>query len=563
MRSAMCPASVMVRCMSLSSVVRASGRALSTAAGRQQPRALVTDTIDPDQFNSSSRKNFEDVQRERTEQANRSVLIGCPSKISEKKFLKHLSRHGEVANHFFFDTYGTHALVEFVNTESIDSLLTSSKIPENEDAHILPFKSRFLKVKSQELQTEFVPCSPQSPISPATLLHKLCNAKDIEHQANIILQECQLTEESIRIRYLVSSLVSDIATAYFPKATLHPYGSSVNSFGKMGCDLDLFLNLESIKDGTGKDAGSFVTEYWMRQVSSSRVVQQKILSVIGECIDNFGPGCTDVQKILSARCPLVRFQHQSTGLHCDLTADNKIALRSSELLYIYGNIDSRVRPLVFTVRYWAHVHGITSAVPGHWITNFSLTAMVLFFLQKRNPPVIPTLDQLKNLAGKKDKCIIKDNDCTFVGDLKKIKPSQNTEPLDILLLEFLEFYGSFDFSKNCIDIRKGVEKNKPESSPLYIQNPFEQSLNISKNVNKSQLERFVHVVQESSWTLQEQGAPSLENRTWGLASILAITETSTASNVKKKLASERLRNLLDSLKTNNNNARTEKQKAGR
>lgn len=77
-----------------------------------------------------------------------------------------------------------------------------------------------------------------------------------------------------------------------------------------------------------------------------------------------------------------------------------IAIKSSELLYIYGCLDSRVRALVFSVRCWARVHGLTNSVPGTWITNFSLTMMVMFFLQKRSPPIIPTLDQLKALAGK-------------------------------------------------------------------------------------------------------------------------------------------------------------------
>ncbi|XP_068094691.1 poly(A) RNA polymerase, mitochondrial [Hyperolius riggenbachi] len=547
----------MVRCMRLGRVITVTGRALSTAAARQQ-RALAAETADQDHI---TRKTFAEVQAERSEQAKRSVLIGCSPKINEEKFLKHLSRHGEVANHFFFDSLGTHALVEFANTESILSLLAATKIPDD-DSWVLPFKSRFTKLRSQELGQQSVICASQSPPGASELLQKLCAAESMEDQAHILLEELQLTDESIRLRYLTSSLVSDVATAYFPEASVLLYGSSVNSFGKMGCDLDLFLNLDNIKGHTSKRAaGPFVTEFWMRRVSSSRAAQQQILSVISECIDSFGPGCTQVLKILGARCPLVRFYHQPTGLQCDLTADNKIALRMSELLYIYGNIDSRVRPLVFTLRCWARVHGITSSVSGHWITNFALTTMILFFLQKRSPPVIPTLDQLKSLTGKKDKCIIEDNDCTFVSDLNKIKPSANTESLEMLLIEFLEFYGNFDFCKNCIDIRKGVEKNKPDSSPLYIQNPFEQSLNISKNVNKSQMEKFVHLVQESAWTLQKQASLSPLNdlKPWGLARILLSVASGNKSPSKKR-PSERLGSLLDSLQASNSKPQTIKRK---
>lgn len=78
---------------------------------------------------------------------------------------------------------------------------------------------------------------------------------------------------------------------------------------------------------------------------------------------------------------------------------HRVAIKSTELLYLYGELDPRVRHLVFTVRCWARTHGITSSIPGAWISNFSLTVMVLFFLQRRSPPIIPTLDHLKDLAG--------------------------------------------------------------------------------------------------------------------------------------------------------------------
>lgn len=87
-----------------------------------------------------------------------------------------------------------------------------------------------------------------------------------------------------------------------------------------------------------------------------------------------------------------------------LSVFHRVAVKSTELLYLYGELDPRVRHLVFTVRCWARAHGITSSIPGAWITNFSLTVMVLFFLQKRSNPIIPTLDHMKELAGTKRFC---------------------------------------------------------------------------------------------------------------------------------------------------------------
>lgn len=64
-------------------------------------------------------------------------------------------------------------------------------------------------------------------------------------------------------------------------------------------------------------------EFQLKRVSSERVVTQSMLSVIGESLDRFVPGCVGIQKILNARCPLLRFAHQPSGFQCDLTANNR------------------------------------------------------------------------------------------------------------------------------------------------------------------------------------------------------------------------------------------------
>lgn len=178
-----------------------------------------------------------------------------------------------------------------------------------------------------------------------------------------------------------------------------------------------------------------------------------------------------------------------------------------------------------------------------------------FFLQRRSPPILPTLDYLENLADAEDKCVIEGHNCTFIRDLNRIKPSENTETLELLLKEFFEYFGNFAFTKNSINIRQGREQNKPESSPLHIQNPFETSLNISKNVTQSQLQKFVDLARESAWILhqQDKDRPSPSgNQPWGLATLLLPSVTNSLSLAKKKRkkpASERIKNLLESIKS--------------
>ncbi|XP_052584163.1 poly(A) RNA polymerase, mitochondrial isoform X1 [Peromyscus californicus insignis] len=506
------------------------------------------------------KKRFSEVQKERREQAQRTVLIHCPNNINEKKFLKYLSQHGPINNHFFYESFGLYAVVEFCQKDSVNSLQNGTHTPNQRTEPAIPFKSRFLNLKlknpsNQISEQSYAQTNNQSPPSSKKLFELLSYAESMDDQLNTLLKAFQLTEENVRLRHLTCSLIEDIAAAYFPGCVVRPFGSSVNTFGKLGCDLDMFLDLDEVgKLDVHKDAGNFSMEFQVKNVPSERIATQKILSVIGECLDNFGPGCVGVQKILNARCPLVRFSHQASGFQCDLTANNSIALKSSELLYIYGSLDSRVRALVFTVRCWARAHSLTSSIPGAWITNFSLTVMVIFFLQRRSPPILPTLDSLKSLAGAEDRCILDGNNCTFIRDVYKIKPSRNTETLELLLKEFFEYFGNFAFNKNSINIRQGREQNKPDSSPLYIQNPFETSLNISKNVSQSQLQKFVDLARDSAWILEQEdkGQPSPSSKQpWGLAALLlppGAVHTSL-SKKRKKPVSEKVKSLLASIKS--------------
>ncbi|KAM9839594.1 poly(A) RNA polymerase, mitochondrial [Aulostomus maculatus] len=511
-------------------------------------------------------KTFCAVQAERQEQAERSVLISCPSKMKEKTILKYLSKHGDVKMYFSYESLLKRAVVEFATRDSVASLMENAEIPNSSPDPVVPYKTRLLTLQSLSSNDASNQPSNRMDQLPTTLpIHRLIQTlskeESIEQQITSLTETYQLTEENIRLRFLVCSLLKDVTSAFFPQSTIRPFGSSVNGFGKLGCDLDMLLDLGDIaqRNSETQKSGMSVV-YQMKRVNSERIVTQKILSVIAECLNQFGPGCAGVQKILSARCPLVRFSHQPSGFLCDLTANNRVGMKSSELLYLYGELDPRVRHLVFSVRCWARAQGITSSISGAWISNFSLTVMVLFFLQRRNPPIIPTLDHLRDLADPTDKSMIEGNDCTFVSNLNKIQLQTNTETLEHLLCEFFEFYSTFGFKTSSINIRKGKEQNKPELGALHIQNPFETSLNVSKNVNTTQLDRFVALCKEGAWQLHQMerrkpksGSADSASRPWGLATLLLpsqVARINTRIPKQSVQTSEHFKSLLDFLKTN-------------
>ena len=79
-----------------------------------------------------------------------------------------------------------------------------------------------------------------------------------------------------------------------------------------------------------------------------------------------------------------------------------MALQNTKLLYLYSVLNSRVRLLVYAIRYWGKVKGIAGSTnaTGNRLSNYTLTLLVLCYLQNVEPQVLPTIEQLSLLHGK-------------------------------------------------------------------------------------------------------------------------------------------------------------------
>lgn len=194
---------------------------------------------------------------------------------------------------------------------------------------------------------------------------------------------------------------------------------------------------------------------------------------------------------------------------------------------MFGEFDQRVRPLTFCVRRWAQACGLTNPSPGRWISNFSLTCLVIFFLQQSKQPVLPAINTLIKSALPEDKRLIEDGiNCTFARNFQNIGfHSNNTSKVSELLLQFFEFYSQFDFQNKAISLNEGRAVSKPDHSALYIVNPLERLLNVSKNVSMEECERLRIEVRNAAWVLesevenQQQIESDRAQEPWGLLNL--------------------------------------------
>lgn len=73
-----------------------------------------------------------------------------------------------------------------------------------------------------------------------------CNIK-ISDQISTLYNSTKLSDVGTRLRFLTGMQIENCLSGMFPHSNVYPFGSSVNGFGKMNCDLDLVLNLSPKK----------------------------------------------------------------------------------------------------------------------------------------------------------------------------------------------------------------------------------------------------------------------------------------------------------------------------
>lgn len=476
---------------------------------------------------------FDVLVSQRRNEARRSLLVEVAGLPSSTDLHQVCSQYGAVRKMFHYTTRHSNVnkemiLVEFDEAESLEKALQATRSPPTE--RIIPVHSPFVwlsasrTASSNRKKTNISSTTDiiqETVPSNEELQLQLSQSRDLSEQIQKSYECQKLTELGSRLRFFTCRQVEVALSGLFPQACVLPFGSSVNSFGRINCDLDMILELFDVTNQDTTQRLVFQAKK-SRSAANPRITMQRHMEVISDILDNFVPGCSQVRKILAARVPIIKYRQDLTDMECDLSMANRSGFYMSEMLYLYGSMDKRVRPLVFAIRKWAKDRHVTSPYAGRWVTNFSLTLLVLFYLMRTSPPVIPPLQMLIKLAGDDDVRTAESINCTFLRDLKILTASDNKQSLEDLLRGFYEFYDKFDFKERGLSVVRGDDFVKPEHNALYIQNPLERELNVSRNVTLEELERLRSEITHARYRLEEDTEHIEEQQgqqPWGLLSL--------------------------------------------
>ncbi|XP_072747868.1 poly(A) RNA polymerase, mitochondrial isoform X2 [Anoplolepis gracilipes] len=507
---------------------------------KTRERTLLSSTMMQEKIRKSSEKKtessnvksntFETAIANRRDQACRSILVQVYSLNSQDDLQNYCAQFGNILSmhHYKKDKQHNHILVEFKNIVSVNEIISSASFMDGD--LITPVKSSVFWFRKGQLrhkknnQKKIILSTENGCTYPTEkdILKFLQNAKSVSGQIIKLYEILKLSDLETRLRFHTAHHLEQYFSRLFQNTKVLPFGSSLNGFGRKRCDLDLVLVSDNIEENKSASRLVFHTK---PMKLSERHETKEFMRILASVMQHFISGVHNVRKILEARVPIIKFHYEYTNIECDLTTTNMTAVYMSELLYLYGEIDWRVRPLVTVIRKWAKSQEITSDVPGQWITNFSLSLLVLFYLQQKD--ILPSLKLLKTYATHDDmRCTETGIDCTFLRDLEKLpaefKYKSNQDNLESLLYGFFEYISTFDFHTQGMCIREGVPVRKPSRSALHITNPLETTLNVCKNVNIYELNRITEKAHDAVYMLET--TDKSRNSNWGLMALLNMKE---------------------------------------
>ena len=148
--------------------------------------------------------------------------------------------------------------------------------------------------------------------------------------------------------------------------------------------------------------------------------------------------------------------------------------------------------------------------PTSSLTNFTLTLMVIFFLQNQYKllPPFSTLLKLGSLQGQNAP------NSGFIRDVSGMQPDLNARYKDEspsqeeLLANFFRFYGNFAYQKQ-ISVIDGNVCDKQRDDVLDVANPLEPGLNVASNVQVSGLNHFAKECRIASGVMEKMSTGSL------------------------------------------------------
>lgn len=262
------------------------------------------------------------------------------------------------------------------------------------------------------------------------------------------------------IRDQLLSRLRAIISIEWPGADIHVYGSAGNGLGLECADVDMSLYMPNdVGIAHGREKGN---------ADPPKVTLARLAVIMQQ------NGVTILGKFLDARVPVIKMHDPVSNLQVDVCVNNMLAVRNTELLKAYVDLDERFRYVCILVKLWAKSRDLNDAYHGT-LSSYAYTLLVIHYLQTLDTCVLPCLQG--TVGGKvvgeekatlpcemTDNCGSKLYNTYFDREVNaKTFDSKNTDPVHELLLGFFHYYAYvFQYRTDLASIRLGVRTERSE-----------------------------------------------------------------------------------------------------
>lgn len=369
------------------------------------------------------------------------------------------------------------------------------------------------------------------------------NCSDVEQQMIALRRELQLTNRDIeyRIRFTKSLLCCLFRHHQIVYQGIL-FGSTVNGLGHRDSDVD--LRLRPIAPVSRENSDLY------EPISMNDDFIDKILkniafrtTVCSQALGEFVP---------SKRCPIAKLKFYASidpsrkiineGLSFDISLSPFSSLGSfnSRFLRFLCKLEPRFQILALTLRHWSKTQNLIQA---GLFSSYALINMLIFFCQVTSPPLLPTVDMMREMYFEHEarndsnnnhkielngistktspqtwKALTQvESQCLVCLHEERYIKSHNQDPLSLLLLKFFEFYLKFPYSTHIITIRPGraLTKNEfqkttqfnprfPIKNYLNIQDPFDMKHNLTSGMDANHFYRIMTTIMRSYEILYQE-----------------------------------------------------------
>lgn len=273
-----------------------------------------------------------------------------------------------------------------------------------------------------------------------------------------LLQTLAPPGEEVKVHLECVNQLKEMVKELGPGWQISPFGSAANGFLMRGGDLDVTCYHAAVPE---QDSHLAIDE-----------LKNRLLPLFNQQLE------FDIkQTIWGARVPILKLKYRSR-IDVDLSCHNLQALQNSHYLKAYSDLCPTIRGLALCVKFWSKHEGVNGAPEG-FLSSYSMTLMVLYFLQvdpQLAMPCLPT--QYFSSHGASPE----------VSRITWTCPM----PLPAVLRKFFIFYGSdgggFQWGSEVVSVRLGWRCQASNehfgslpgrtTNRLHVEDPF-----LSRNLN--------------------------------------------------------------------------------